>query len=120
MGILSDDVFLQHQAFLGSGFASLKEVESLVESGLTLVVASTDVQVEIDLLGSYTANLTRVSIDATAQLLSLATNALERHITERSGQTFNDYLFTNGLKVSQDFADLSAVLGATIAPQNIG
>lgn len=119
MGILSDDDFLQHQAYLGSGFASLRVVESVVESGLALVVASTDVQVEVDLLDRYVANLTRVDVDATAELLSLATLALETHITERSGQTFNDYLFTNGLKVSQDFADLSLRLGAPINDQNI-
>jgi len=119
MAILTDSEFLQHQAFLGSGFASLRTVQSVVESGLALVVSSMDVLVELDMLDAYVVNAASVETDVTAALLREATLALETHITERSGQTFNDYLFTNGLKVNQDFADLSNALGAPIAPENI-
>lgn len=119
MAILSDEEFIQHQALLGSGFSSLRTVQSVVESGLALVVASTDVLVELDMLAEYAFNATRVEADVTASLLRQATVALETHITERSGQTFNDFLFTNGLKVNQDFADLSNAVGVPIVPENI-
>lgn len=119
MGTLSDTEFLQHQAFLGSGFAGLALAQTMVESGLALVVASTDIGVEVDMLNPYAINAETVNVDATANLLALAARALEGHITGTTGQTFNDYLFVRGLKVSQNFADLSAILGATIAPANI-
>jgi hypothetical protein len=45
--------------------------------------------------------------------------ALERHITDQSGQTFNDWLYTQGLQVAQSFADLSAAVGTPIVPGNI-
>lgn len=118
-GILSDAEFLQQQALLGSGYAHLVQVETLVFSGLHLVVLSTDPEVEVALLGPYVSNLDTVDHLKTASLLRQATEALERHITDRSGQTFNDYLYTHGIKVSQDFASLSAALGHAISPLNI-
>lgn len=118
-GILSDAELLQHTAYLGSGYADLVQVSNLVQSGLHLVVLSTDVQVELDLLTPYVQNLAKVNPLQTANLLRQATEALERHITDRSGQTFNDYLFTHGIKVSQDFANLSGALGAAIDQSNI-
>src|SRR4051812_7940651 len=114
MGILSDSELLQHQALLGSGYAYLVQVDLLVESGFRLVVASSDVEVELNMLAPYARNMDRVVPDRTSNLLREATEALEQHITDRSGQTFNDYLYTHGLKVSQNFADLSAALGRPI------
>lgn len=119
MATLSDSALLQHTALLGSGFTSFVQVETYVESGFRLVVASTDVDVELALLNPYARNLDRVEPTRTANLLREATEALERHVTDSSGQTFNDYLYTHGLKVSQGFADLSAALGRTIDPLNI-
>ena len=119
MGILSDEEFLEHQAFLGEAFSGLITARDRVQSGLALVVASTDRQVEIDLLDAYRLNLEILEPEASSSLLANATKALEGHIVEVSGQTFNDYLFTNGLKVSQDYADLSENLGTTIDPINI-
>ena len=118
-GILSDTELLQHQALLGSGFAHLVQVELLVQSGLHLIVLSTDADVEVALIGAYANNLQTVDRSRTANLLRQATEALERHITDRSGQTFNDYLFTRGLKVGHDFATLSGLLGHAISPLNI-
>lgn len=119
MGILSDAEFLQHQQFLGDAFADVRAARDLVQSGLALVVASTDIQVEIDLLEPYRINLDSMEDDASSQLLGLAARALNAHIVEVSGQTLNDYLFTNGLKVTQEYADLSGLLGAPIDPTNI-
>jgi len=118
-GILTDAEFLQQQALLGSGYAYLVQVEALVYSGLHLVVLSTDPEVEVALLQPYVSNLDTVDHLKTATLLRQATEALERHITDISGQTFNDYLYTHGIKVSQDFASLSAALGHAISPLNI-
>ncbi len=118
-GILSDEELLQQQALLGSGYAYLIQVETLVYSGLHLIVLSSDPEVEVALLQPYAANLEEVDPNKTANLLRRATEALERHITDTSGLTFDDYLFTHGLKVSQDFASLSAALGRTISPLNV-
>lgn len=119
MALLSDEEFLQHQTLLGEAFDGLITARDRVQSGLTLVVASTDRQVEIDMLDAYRINLEGLEPEATSNLLAGATRALEAHIVEVSGQTFNDYLFTKGLKVSQSFADLSDILGVTIEPGNI-
>jgi hypothetical protein len=118
-GILSDAELLEHQALLGSGYAHLVQVEALVYSGLHLVVLSTDVQVELDLLGPYNRTYNTVNPAKTAGLLREATVALEQHIESRSGQTFNDYLYVRGLKVGRDFASLSAIVAETINPLNI-
>jgi hypothetical protein len=119
MGRISNEEFHRHQAYLGSGYAALVEVESVVGSGLALVVASEDIQVELDMLDAYNENYGQVQLQATSSLLRIATLALENHITERTGQTFNDFLYLNGLKVNQDFADLSELLGVPIDPLNI-
>jgi len=118
-GILSDTELLQQQALLGSGYAYLIQVERFVYSGLHLIVLSSDPEVEVALVQPYAANLEEVDPTRTAGLLRRATEALERHITDRSGQSFDDYLFTHGIKVGQDFAALSAALGHTINPLNV-
>ena len=119
MGRISDEDFLRHQSYLGSGYAALVEMEAVVGSGLSLVVASEDVLVELDMLDGYSTNYGQVQLEATSGLLRAATLALENHIVERTGQTFNDFLYVNGLKVNQDFADLSELLGVPIDPLNI-
>ena len=119
MAILSEAEFLHHQALLGSGYMHLVEVETLLESGFRLIVVSSDSEVELALLNPYARNLDKVSPTRTANLLREAATALERHVTDSSGQTLNDYLYTNGIKVGQDYADLSAALGRTINPLNI-
>lgn len=118
-GIISDADFLEQQLLLGSGYAHLVQVEVLVQSGLHLIVLQTDPEVEVALLSPYVANLNTVQHLKTANLLRQATEALERHVTDRSGQTFDDYLFTHGLKVSEDFAALSAALGHVVNPLNV-
>jgi hypothetical protein len=94
-------------------------VEEQVQSGLELAADSGDVDVELALLEKFNSNLEKVAPLRTANLLREATIALERHVADRSGQTFNDYLYTHGLKVGQDFADLSSALGSPINLQNI-
>lgn len=118
-GLITDAEFLQEQALLGSGYAAFVNVEAYVQSGLHIIVLSTDPAVEVALLDPFVQNLNTVAHLKTATLLRQATDALERHITDTTGQTFNDYLFTHGLKVSQDFAALSAALGQSISPLNI-
>lgn len=119
MGLISNQNFLRHQAFLGSGYAALVECESLLLSGIELIVSETDVDVEVDMLQGYSINYQIVDPNATSSLLRQATNALQDHIQNRSGQEFNDYLFLRGLKVSRDFADLSGNLGTPVQEQNI-
>lgn len=118
-GLITDAEFLQEQALLGSGYSYLVGVESVVQSGLHIIVLSTDPEVEVALLSPFVENLDTVNHLKTATLLRQATEALERHITDRTGQTFDDYLYTHGLKVSQDFASLSAALGHVISPLNV-
>lgn len=120
MSLMPDSEFLAHQAFLGYGYAGLVQVQENIQSGLNLVVDSTDVDVARDALTFYSRNLTNVNVAATVSLMRLATEALQRHVTSRTGQTFNDYLFFRGLKVTRDFADLSGLLGVPISPINIG
>ena len=118
-GIITHVEFLQQQALLGSGYAALVQLESYVHSGFHLIILSTIPEVEVALLQPYAENLDTVNPSRTSNLLRRAMLALERHITDRSGQSFNDYLYTHGLKVSQDFAALSGRLGTTISPLNI-
>ena len=121
MSIISNEDFLQEQAWLGSGYSYLVQISNLMYSGLHLVVDTQDIDVEVDLLGPFNTNLNAVNPGSTYNLLRTATQALERHITSRSGQTFNDWLYTQEppLQVSPDFATLSGLTGTPIAPQNI-
>ena len=119
MGIISNANFMDQQALLGSGYAFLEQVEPLVYSGLELVILSNDVDVLLALTGPYQTSDTNADPLRTASVLRDAIVALERHITDQSGQTFNDWLYAQGLKVAQSFADLSAAVGTPIVPQNI-
>jgi len=118
--VMTDQEFLLQQAFLGSGFQALQQLNTYVQSGLNLVVASMDVDVEVDLIDPYALNYNNVNTSWTGpNLLTVATDALEKHISQRTGQTFNDYLYTRSLKVSPQFAALSALVGYPINEGNI-
>lgn len=119
MGIISRADFDRQQAYLGSGYYALVECQNVMQSGLNLVVASTDIQVELDMLSPYSLNAENVNVDQTSALFRQAMTALQRHITDGSGQTFNDYLYVNGWKVGSGFAFLSGLLGYGISPENI-
>jgi hypothetical protein len=118
--VMSNQEFLLQQGFLGSGFQALRQLNIYVQSGLNLVVFSQDVDVETDLITPYAENYNNTNTDWTGpNLLTLATVALERHISQRTGQTLNDYLYTRGLKVSPQFAELSALVGYVVDASNI-
>jgi hypothetical protein len=117
--IITNDGLLLQTGLLGSGYSYLIGVYSMVYSGLNAIIATEDVGVEVDLVQPYATNLTLVEPASTAGLLRGATEALENHVTNRSGQSFNDYLHTRGLQVSEYFAALSDNLGHPIDPQNI-
>jgi len=119
MPLISDADFLTQQGYLGSGYAGLYQSYSSIESGLVVVVASQDVDVEVDMLGAYSRNLVTVNTQATSGLLREAYDALVEHVETHSGQPFNDYLYSRSLKVTQSFATLSDNLGLEIAPENI-
>lgn len=120
MGLISDSDFLRQQAYLGSGYAALVSVHSYVQSGLELVVSSVDVDVELDMIGGYSEDFNNTEeVNTASSLLRKATEALQRHVTTRTGQTFNDYLYLNGLKVTPQFAELSAIVGQEINPVNV-
>lgn len=119
MPLIPDDDFLRLQSILGRGYDGLALVATSVESGLALVVASTDVDVAVDMVGPFAQEITVTDVRATVGLLRLATEALERHVQNKTGQTFNDYLFTRGLQVTPSFALLSGYLGVPINPLNV-
>lgn len=119
MSLIPDSEFLAHQAYLGYGYSSLVRLNLCVQSGLNLIVDSEDIEVEGDMLYPYNQNNINVNANSTYDMLRLATEALQRHVTSRTGQTFNDYLFIRGLKVTQDFATLSELMGVTVNPINI-
>lgn len=117
---MSDQEFMMHQYFLGSGFQALTQLNMYVHSGLNSVVASKDIDVELDLLDQYASNFNNVNTDWTGpNLLTVAMLALERHVSQRTGQTFNDYLYTRSLKVNPQFAKLSELVGYPIFEGNI-
>lgn len=116
---ISCDEFLVHQGLLGSGYSYLIQVESFVQSGFDLIVASRNTEVELANLLPYQRSLTAVDPRRTSSLLRDATLALERHISDKSGQSLDDYLFTRGLKVTRSFAELSSRLGVPINALNI-
>jgi len=117
--MISPSEFLQQQDLLGSGFVSLVATSGLMQTGLAIVVAYSDVTAEVDMLNPYAVNATSMEPEASASLLRSATVALENHVTGRSRLSLNDYLVYNGLKVSQGFASLSGYLGNPIDPGNI-
>jgi hypothetical protein len=117
--MLSTSEFMDQQYVLGNSYAGLVQVQEMMESGLTLVAVSDDVEATIDLTEPYAANAVEVEAGAQAGRLSVATLALIRHIETRTGQSLNNWLYTNGLKVTQSFADLSDALGVTINALNI-
>lgn len=119
MGLISNQNFLKHQGYLGSGYAAFVQANSLLLSGIELIVSETDVDVETEMLDGYTLNYQNTDPAATSSLLRLATQALQEHVQNRSGQEFNDYLFLRNLKVSRDFADLSGHLGVPVQEENI-
>lgn len=120
MGLITDSDFIRQQAYLGSGYAALESLHSYVQSGLEVVVSSEDVDVEVDMIGGYTEDFNNTEeIGTASSLLRRATEALQRHVTTRTGQTFNDYLYLRGLKVTPQFAELSAIVGQVVNPVNI-
>lgn len=117
--MLSTDQFMQQQALLGSGYAGLFQVETFLESGLTLIAALDDVVATVDLTEPYATNLDSMSVTRSAGNLRLAAQALQTHIEHTSGLLLNEYLYSNGLKVTQEYAALSQILGVTINVLNI-
>lgn len=117
--MLTCDEFLVHQGLLGSGYSYLVGLETVVQSGFDLIVASTNAEIELAMLGPYQRTLLGVAPNRTSGLLRDATLALERHISAKSGQSLNDYLFTRDLKVTTSFADLASNLGIQIDVINI-
>lgn len=59
-------------------------------------------------------NHTTISIE-TLQIVQ----ALQHHVEQETGTDFNDFLSSNGIKVSPDFADLSAACNYTVLPENV-
>jgi hypothetical protein len=92
----------------------------VVQSGFNMIVASTNAEVEVSLLGPYQRTLLGVAPAKTAGLLREAVVALEAHIVNRSGQSMNDYLSLRGLKVTPEFASLSSIVGTAIDSENVG
>lgn len=118
-GIITDDEFLRIQGYLGSGYQNLVLCQVWTQSGLNVVVASQSIDVEVDMLQPFAGNVQTLEPSLTANMLRDSTLALEDHIQRKSGQTFNDWLKTNGLKVTEAFSELSGYLGRPIESGNI-
>ena len=119
MPLISDTDFLRMQALLGQGYDGLALAEVTLQSGFSIVVASADVDVELDLLYPFEQNMDAMVTQSSSNYLRVATLALEQHTQNETGQNFNDYLYTRSLKVTPSFALLSGYLGVTINPLNI-
>jgi hypothetical protein len=117
--MLSTTDFLTQQSTLGEAYAGLVQVQDQMESALTELALVTDVEATIDLTTPYSQNLDAVQVSSQVGRLQTATLALIGHVQNRSGQSINDWLFTNNLKVTQNFADLCGALGTTINALNI-
>lgn len=117
--MLSTTEFLDQQEVLGNAYAGLVTVETMLESGLTMVAAVDDVPATLDLIEPYSSTFQEQMAATQAGRLRTATLALIGHVETRTGQPINGWLYTNGLKVSQNFASLSGVLGVEINVLNI-
>ena len=82
--MISPSEFLQQQALLGSGFVSLVAISGFMQSGMSMVVAYSDVTAEMDMLSPYVQNASSTDPEVSSNLLRSATIALENHVTSRS------------------------------------
>jgi len=119
MPLISDSDFLRLQRYLGVGYDGLSQAEASLESGFAVIVASTDVDVEVDMLGPYNQNVVAMDTMATSGYMRVAWAALQQHVNNKSGQNFNDYLWTRAMKVTPSFALLSGYLGVPVDPRNV-
>lgn len=116
--VVSDTDFNLHQTLISSGYLGFQQAEDCLLSGVNLVVASTDLFVEIDLLDAYNTNMQLIEQNK-LDMLRGSTQALINHCSTRTGKVFDDYLSTRGLKVSPQFALLAESVGTTVSPENI-
>jgi hypothetical protein len=110
---------MEQQEALGLAYDALVQLEVQVQVIFDAIVASDNVEVTLALVKVYEKALLAVAPERTASLLRESVVALEKHISSKSGQSINDWLYTRELKVTQSFAALSSIVSETIQSENI-
>jgi hypothetical protein len=106
------------EGLITSGYDGVMVCAANMQSGLNLIVASSDPYVEADMLTPWYDNMTNAE-NATIDLLMMSTQSLLTHVGTRGGLRINDYLSVNNLKVSLEFSSICEVLGQPIDESNI-
>ena len=106
------------EGFITSGYDGIMVCAANMQSGLNLIVASSDPYVEADMLDPWYQNMSDTE-RSTTDLLLRSTQSLLTHVGTRGGLQINDYLLVNNLKVSREFSSVCEVLGQPIIESNI-
>lgn len=116
--IVTTAEFMALEGYITYAYDALFVCSTNLQSGLSLIVASSDPYVEADMLDPWFSNMTDAE-DSTTDLLFQATQSLLTHVETRAGLQINDYLSSNGLKVSREFATICGSLGKPISESNV-
>lgn len=116
--IVTTSEFMALEGFITSGYDGIMLCAANMQSGLNLIVASSDPYVEADMLDPWYMNMLDAE-GSTTDLLFRSTQSLLSHVGTRSGLQINDYLVANSLKVSREFSSICEVLGQPIDESNI-
>jgi len=116
--IVTPSEFMALENFITTGYNGIMVCAVSMQSGLNLIVASSDPYVEADTLTPWYDNMSDAE-RSTTDLLRQATQSLLTHVSTRAGLEINDYLVVNGLKVSRQFSSVCEVLGQPIDESNI-
>jgi len=120
MAVISGDDYYSLSSLLGDAYSTQTTAIGYVDSGLREVVLLDDEDQEYDLLYDFYNLRDQITavLSSPANYAS-AVRALNNHVINRSGMDLNVWLSTNGVKVTQEYATLSGLIGFTIDPGNI-
>ena len=118
MSVLTKAQYQVISTNLGSQWAKFKEIGELANDALVYVVQLNEVDPEIDMLFDFYPHSLKWGLSRINEWRSVVTS-LQSHVINRSGLSLNDYLTANGIKVTEDFAELSSGLGFPINPSHI-
>ena len=120
MAVISGDDYYSLSSNLGNAYATQTSAIGYVDSGLREVVLLDDEDQEYDLLYDFYNAREQVTGTLSSPVnYTSSVRALNNHVINRSGMDLNVWLSTNGVKVTQDYATLSGLVGFTIDPGNI-
>lgn len=116
--IVSTSEFMALESLITQGYNGIMVCAVSMQSGLNMIVASSDPYVEADMLTPWYDNMSDAE-RSTTDLIMQSTQSLLTHVTTRAGLEINDYLVANSLKVSRQFSSVCEVLGQPIDESNI-